>query len=183
MPRTPRDIETELLVLDAQSGKEQALRLLIERHHPPLLAYATRCAGSRDLAADALQDAWIHIVGGLHRLRDPAAFRAWAYRVVTRRCADRVRSAQRARRDAEHRPAPDATTSAHEPDALRAALDALPHDLALTVRLFYAEGFPVRAIARILDIPPNTVKSRLASARKKLAQAIEQEPAVSGEHQ
>ena len=52
MPRTPRDIETELLVLAAQGGCEQSLRLLIERHNAPLLAYANRCAGSRDLASD-----------------------------------------------------------------------------------------------------------------------------------
>ena len=179
MPRTPRDIETELLVLAAQSGCEKSLRLLIERCHLPLLNYATSCAGSRDIASDALQDAWVHIVSGLHKLRDPAAFRAWAYRVVTRRCADRVRAQQRHRRPAlgsppEPPPAADADTA----DALRSAIDALPRDLALTVRLYYAEGFPVRAVARILEIPENTVKSRLAGARAKLAAALEHEGAI-----
>ncbi len=182
MPRTPADIETELLVLDAQAGSERSLRLLIERHHPPLLAYATRCAGSRDLGAEALQDAWVQIVSGLRRLRDPAAFRAWAYRVVTRRCADRVRTAQRHRRDAGRTaPEPHERPADDDLDAMRAALDALPHELALTVRLYYAEGFAVSAIGRILDIPANTVKSRLASARTKLAQATEPATALQGD--
>jgi len=182
MPRTPADIETELLVLDAQAGSEGALRLLIERHHPPLLAYATRCAGSRDVGAEAVQDAWVQIVSGLRRLRDPAAFRAWAYRVVTRRCADRVRTAQRHRRDAGRAaPQPTQPPPAADLDAMRAALDALPQELALTVRLYYAEGFGVSAIGRILDIPANTVKSRLASARKKLAEAHDPTPALEGD--
>jgi len=179
MPRTPRDIETELLVLAAQGGCEKSLRLLIERHHQPLLTYAIACADSHDLGADALQDAWVQIVSGLRRLRDPASFRAWAYRVVTRRCADRVRAQQRYRRDPERPPPrPRPAADADAADALRSAIDALPRDLALTVRLYYAEGFPVRAVARILDIPENTVKSRLASARQKLAAAIEPEGAT-----
>jgi len=172
MGRTPREIETELLVLGAQAGDEGAMRALVERFEGRFLGYAARCAGSRELGAEAAQDAWAQIARGIGRLEDPAAFRAWAYRVITRRCADRVRRAQRARRDAAYeapaRDAPDGETV----DGLRAAIAALPVEQALAVRLYYGEGFGVKAVGAILGVPTNTVKSRLASARARLARAL-----------
>ena len=183
MPRTPDDIQTELLVLDAQSGDQDAMRRLIERHHATLTSYAMHCAGSRELGAEAAQDAWIKIITGLHRLRDPAAFRAFAYRIVTRRCVDRVRAARRSRgqlRRGDHHTEPEEDRS-DELSRLRSALRRLPVDQALTVRLFYADGFGVAEIGSILGIPPNTVKSRLASARRRLGVAIDH-TAREGEH-
>lgn len=172
MPRTPRDITTELLVLGAQDGDRESFQRLFHLHNPPLSAYARRCAGSPDLAADAVQDAWVHIVSGIRKLRDPAAFRAWSYRIVTRRCADRMRSASRERAHTGARPAPTPHEPHSETDAVSAAIEQLPSSLALTVRLFYADSFTTREIARILDIEPNTVKSRLAGARRRIAEAI-----------
>lgn len=172
MPRTPRDITTELLVLEAQDGDRDSLRKLFLLHNPPLSAYALRCAGAPDLAADAVQDAWVHIVAGIRKLRDPAAFRAWSYRIVTRRCADRVRSSCREREHTANTLAPEPREPATETEAVRAALEALPPEQALTVRLFYADGFSVRQIAQILEINPNTVKSRLAGARRRIGEAI-----------
>jgi len=172
MRRTPREIETELLVLGAQAGDEGAMRGLVERFEGAFLGYAARCAGSRELGAEAVQDAWAQIARGIRRLEDPAAFRAWAYRVITRRCADRVRRAQRARRDAAYeRPEPN-ETDAEAADGVRAAIAALPAEQALAVRLYYGEGFGVKATGAILGVPTNTVKSRLASARARLARTL-----------
>ena len=58
-----------------------------------------------------MQAGWADIVRGLPRLDDAHAFPAWAYRIITRRCAGRIRSNQRQR-------------------ALAAALAAEPHGQA-----------------------------------------------------
>jgi len=182
MERTPRDIETELLVLEAQDGDRDSLQKLFLLHNPPLSAYALRCTGSPDLAADAVQDAWVHIVTGIRKLRDPAAFRTWSYRIVTRRCADRMRSASRERKHTAAKPTPEPTQPPTETETVRAAIDALPPAFALAVRLYYADGFSIREIAQIVETEPNTVKSRLAGARKRIATAIETDPAKGAHH-
>ena len=48
------------------------------------------------------------------------------------------------------------------------AVLALPEDYKLPVYLFYYEGYPTAEIARMLDVAPATVRSRLNRARKKL---------------
>ena len=176
MPRTPRDITTELLVLGAQDGDRDSFQRLFLLHNPPLSAYALRCAGSPDLAAEAVQDAWVHIFAGIRKLRDPAAFRTWSYRIVTRRCADRLRTASRERIQTARHHSPTRSQPHPQTDAVSAAIEALPPDLALTLRLYYADGFGTHHIARILDIEQNTVKSRLAAARRRVAEALEPAP-------
>ncbi len=57
---------------------------------------------------------------------------------------------------------------------MNAALNQLPPELNQVVRLFYLEGFHVKDIAEVVDIPLGTVKSRLFSARQHLKDYLEE---------
>src|SRR5262245_7549520 len=92
-----QEVLTELLVLRAQAGRRDAVGLLVRAWHDRLWRYARRQTGSDDAANDVLQDAWTDIARGLPRLDDPARFGAWAYRIVSRRCALWIRKQQRRR--------------------------------------------------------------------------------------
>lgn len=48
------------------------------------------------------------------------------------------------------------------------ALSVLNENYRLIVTLYYAQGFKSKEIAKILDIPDNTVRTRLARARAQL---------------
>lgn len=48
------------------------------------------------------------------------------------------------------------------------AINSLEDELRIVTTLFYFEDIPQKAIARILDIPEGTVKSRLSRARSRL---------------
>jgi len=52
------------------------------------------------------------------------------------------------------------------------AIDALPEKLRIVVVLGAIEGHDIRAMARLLDLPEGTVKSRLYLARKGLAESL-----------
>ena len=86
MTRDAERIYDEYLVAAATTGDRAAASRLVARWQPRLLRHAWRVGGDADLAKDAVQDAWIEILRGLARLDDVAAFPAWAYRIVTRRC-------------------------------------------------------------------------------------------------
>jgi len=182
MRRTHEDIQDELLVLHCQDGDAKALETLIARWQPRLARLAWRLTGEREAARDVVQDGWMAIVRGLKRLDDPARFGTWAYRIVSHKCADWVRR-RSVRRNAvvPWRESPEGLSGALSDDAepeddvsrLRAALSQLPQEQQGVLSLHYLDGMSVREIARVLDVPAGTVKSRLFHARDALKQAFE----------
>lgn len=185
MARSREDILDEWLVLRIQEGDTEALREIVSRWNPRLWRHACHLIGQTDGAADALQDAWLAIVRGLPRLRDPAVFRSWAYRIVSRRCADWIRRRQRDRAvteraipDPSDAPAPVFDPEADRDDmtALRQAIRELTVDHRLVLSLHYLDGLSVREIACALDMPQGTVKSRLHNARNFLRETLERMP-------
>jgi len=167
-------IADELLVLGCQEGDAEAFRALVGRWQEPLWRHAFRLTGRDDAAWDVLQDAWVDMARGIHRLRAPGSFRRWAYTIVTRRAADWV-SAQRddptLRLDETVSVPRAAPSSAVE--ALRAALLRLPRQSCALLSLRYVDEFELREIAEILGVPEGTVKSRLHHARAALREIIE----------
>ncbi len=89
------------LVASVRVADRKAFELLVERWDPKLRAHARRLLGDQEQAREAVQDAWVEIVRGLNSLRDDAAFPAWAYRIVSRRCARLIAGAQRRRQTAD----------------------------------------------------------------------------------
>jgi len=179
MRRTQEDIQDELLVLQCQDGDREALKLLITRWQPRLTRLAWRLTGEREASRDVVQEAWLAIVRGLRRLHDPATFRTWAYRIVRNKCADWMRRRVTQRRataqlQAETSAASDEPAGpSDEIDRLRAAMATLPADQHTVLTLHYSDELSVADIARVLDIPAGTVKSRLFHARQRLKEVLE----------
>ena len=183
----PKQILTELLVLEAQGGSESAFRRLHELWRRDLHRLAM-VRVERPVAADEVQaEVWLDIARGLHRLEDPARFPAWAFRIVERRGTDWVRRRARERRHEAAVanetdllvPAPTAGPASEPADEilrLRAAIARLPVEQRELLQLFYELGRSVAEIAEIQRIAPGTVKSRLFSVRENLKQKLERKP-------
>lgn len=178
MTRKPKWVFSEYLVIAAQGGDRDALARLVALWQPDLLRHAARLTDDADGAGDALQEAWLDIVRGLARLRSPAVFPAWAYRIVTRKCAAQIRGRQAVRRTAAAltaEPGERATDGAGDAEraadlaAIRLAMAGLPPDQRIALALHHQDGFTVAEIAVALAVPEGTVKTRLMHARRKLA--------------
>lgn len=164
----------QLLVIEAGAGDQEAWRVLIERWHPLLIRRAIRLTGDPHAAADAAQETWLSVARGLRGLRDPARFAPWIYRILARRCADRVsRDVRRPDRTADVSgvagPEPDDTDQQRR---LQDAIGGLSGEQRLLLSMRYADGVPIRVIAEILGIAQGTVKSRLFTAREVLRHAL-----------
>ena len=176
MVREAARILDEYLLVSARAGDRGAFELLARRWQKKLLAHAWRLLGDRESARDAVQEGWLEIVRGLGRLQDERAFPAWAYRIVSRRCARQIGSAARPRRlaaamEPETREEAAAGASADH-DRLRAAISALPQDQRAAIALYHFEELSVAEVAVALDVPAGTVKTRLMHARRKLRAAL-----------
>jgi len=166
----------EFLLASARAGDRQAFERLAARWHKKLLAHARRLLGDAEAAREVVQDGWVEIVRGLPRLRDERAFPAWAYRIVSRRCARQIGAVVRQRRlEAELEPTEDEAPPAGQAldhDRLRSAIRALPEDQRAAIALFHFEELSVAEVAVALDVPAGTVKTRLMHARRKLRAAL-----------
>jgi RNA polymerase sigma factor (sigma-70 family) len=180
MGRNALRVLDEYLVAAARTGDRKAFAALAGRWHGKLVAHAWRLTGDPEIARDAAQGAWIEIVRGLSRLQDESAFPAWAYRIVSRRCAKQVGEAVRRRdlaADLAAQPEPEANDLG-DPMAtrrLRAAMALLPPEQRSALALFHLEEMSVAEVAVALDVPLGTVKTRLLHARRKLREALEGE--------
>ena len=132
----------------------------------------------RQDAEDVAQEAFAKAYRSFNQLRDRDRFRAWLMRMTWRLAIDRWRSDRRrsVREQAVESPAApsteDVALSRERAELLWQAIDALPEKLRIVVVLGAIEGHDIRAMARLLDLPEGTVKSRLYLARKGLAESL-----------
>lgn len=135
----------------------------------------------REDAEDVAQDAFLRAHRAFESLRDRERFRAWLVRTAFRLALDRLRGEKRRtrREDAAALEAPVQAESVEDAAAraeLRAhvgeAVDALPEKLRIVTVLAAIQEHDVASVARLLELPEGTVKSRLHLARKALAEKL-----------
>lgn len=161
---------------DSQS---EVLRALHDEHAPALWRYVVWLCGDRQLAEDIVQEtllrAWRRPVA---LERDGASARAWLFTVARNLVIDEFRSAH-ARHESAAAVVPDRISADHTDSVLDAWLvsDALaqlsPEHRAVVVHAYY-RGLSVAAIARILEIPEGTVKSRLHYALRAMRLGLQE---------
>ncbi len=164
--------EEDLLVLAAQDGNHKAFHMIFQQYQKPLLRYAFKVCGDKEISQDAVQEAWIKFAGTIRKLDDPRALRSWLYKLVHWRIVDLVRAEHNHRKseqvfeDEKHDCAIEETQTRNE--SLNIAIDCLPSIEKQVIHLFYLHELKVNEIAMVLRIPAGTVKSRLNRARKML---------------
>ncbi len=172
----------EELVAAATSGDRTALDQLLRRHHDRIVAVCRQLCRDRSDAEDAAQESLIAIVRGLDRFDGRSRFSTWAYRVTTNCCLDELRRRRRRPEpvDADGRPEPISTGPDPADEAARtdrratigAAVAQLPEEFRAPLVLRDVADLDYASIAEILDIPPGTVRSRIARARDRLARTL-----------
>jgi RNA polymerase sigma-70 factor (ECF subfamily) len=181
-----QEIEDALLLLRSQHGDADAFTRFVLRWQDRLRAHALRLVQNHAAADDIVQETWMAVLKGLGRLSDVEAYRAWMYRILSRKAADWIRSCQR-RRLPGRRFAADGVPSYGEVErvdrieCLEDAIGRLSAPLRQVVLLHYVEEFSVEEIAGVLGIPRGTVKSRLHNARKQLRALMEEQDNAKAE--
>ena len=176
MRQNPADtFDESWLVLRAQMGDREAMERLLERLAPPLTRFIGRI--SPPLRDDVTQDVLWTIVRKIRWLEDPAALRPWAYRIAAREAWKQLRHERRHSAGVSEEvldglPAPDPVELPPAADDLRRHLARVSPASRLVLVLHYLEELTLDRVAVVLEIPPGTVKSRLAYGLKQLRQAM-----------
>lgn len=168
----------ELLVVRCQLGEREAFRELVRVWHAPLWCYVRGMVGSPHLADDLAQEAWVAVLRGLPKLRQPERFAPWLFTIARRAVTDHLRRAYRA---SETSVEEAGTVAVDDGDSLscvltrmqvEAGLNGLPLLEREVLILFHLQDLPLAACAEVLGVPPGTVKSRLHRARRMLRSVL-----------
>lgn len=176
------------LVEQALAGRPEAFASLVDRYRGMLCGIAYCYLGNGDDAQDVAQEVFVYAYVHLRELREAGKLGAWLRRIALSRCADRLRRPDHPVVGLDQLPEVAAlqrgmsgqqTAAVHEPwDQLatrivvRNALGRLPEKTRLVVSLCYLGGYSHAEIADRLEVPLNTVRSRLQQAKRQLRAEI-----------
>lgn len=182
-PTAPSGDPTDAQLLSiARGGEVAAVGALVERHRAGMHAVALSVLGNRPDTEDAVQEASLIALRHIADVRQPESVGAWLRMVVRNVCRSRLRAAP------PTTPLPDLAVPAAETDPEKVverhwtrdwiwqAVDELSPALRMTVMLrhFSPRTPSYEQIAALCGVPVGTVRSRLAEARRKLAEAMAQ---------
>lgn len=158
-------------------GDETALEELYRAFAPAVLAFVLGRVESREVAEEVAGDTWLGCWRSAAAFRGDSRVLTWLLGIAKRQAYVRTRRARLAECTLDDslemlvddaRNPSDLALEAAGMEELLAALDALPPELAETVRLAWLHELPYAEIAAVMDVPTGTVKSRVSRARRLL---------------
>jgi RNA polymerase sigma-70 factor, ECF subfamily len=186
--------EDDLLIARCRSGNMVAFGQLVEKYQDRLFNAVLRMVGNQDDALELTQEAFFRAIKGLKKFRGKAGFYTWLFRIgmnlslnhrkrsqtvrfasihstseVMGTQADGLLAAVGGRQ--ENSPIRQAQVNEDYQRLLRAMEELEPHARAVVV-LRDIEELSYEQIAKILEVPIGTVKSRLARARALLRRQL-----------
>ena len=173
----------------SQDAFEAELQPILDKSY----AVAYRLTGNRDDAQDLVQDAAIQAFRAFDSYQSGTNFKAWFTRILVNRFLNLRRAAQRRPQTVSIDEAEDfflyqqaknrkmlgrgsdpaaALTAKIDRQLISDALLELPPEFRAVATLYLIESYSYEEIARLLDVPIGTVRSRLHRGRKLLQQSL-----------
>ena len=184
-----RDIDREL-VARAQRGDKRAFELLVEKYQRKLGRLLSRFIRDPSEVEDVTQEAFIKAYRALPAFRGDSAFYTWLYRIgintaknylmaMGRRAPTSTEvEAEEAEGFEEGEQLRDINTpesvllSNEIASTVNRTIEELPEELRTAIQLREIEGMSYEDIAKVMDCPIGTVRSRIFRAREAIAEQL-----------
>jgi RNA polymerase sigma-70 factor (ECF subfamily) len=151
-----------------------AIEAIYRSHLPEFRRAAAAIAGDRELACDAVQDAFGHAVRQRAGFRGEGSLKGWLWRIVVNTTLSQTRARKPTTPLADD---PSASANGHTEAAterVRSALALLPERQRLILFLHYYADLDYATIAEALDIRSGTVGATLHTARASMRRLLEE---------
>lgn len=174
-----KDDSDEALMLSYAKGDATAFEALYTRYRTPLYRYFMRHVSDPTTANDLYQGCWEKVIAARKRYRDKSPFRAWLFRIAHNHLVDHYRGRRESTPlppDLED-PNPDRPAKTMDEDArlrrFRSAIATLPRDQRDAFLLRMESGLSLEQLAVATGVTPETAKSRLRYATRKLKEVLQ----------
>lgn len=188
---TPLELPDELLVIEAILGNLEAFEQLVVRYRPAVVRLARTIVGS-EYAEDVAQESLLLAFKALPSIEEPRKFAPWLS-AITRHRAVRFSKNETAHankrvplddallekieglaKPSAYKPLTDQALADTERDeVMLKALDSLPDDYAMPLRLHFLDDMPLKRISAFMGVPLSTVKWRIHHGKKLLRAKLE----------
>ena len=177
----------EQLVPACRGGDKGAYAALVRTHARSVFAICLGMLGNVHDAEDAAQETFVRAFSRLPELRAAAQFRPWTARIARNLCLDLLRRRKRGSQALAMRAAaePNPGNRAEPQDArllreeerrrLEGALARLPEKYRVPLMLYYFDGHSTGNVAKMLDLDPAGVLTRLSRARRELRRMLQEQ--------
>lgn len=181
-----REID-QLLVERAQKGEKRAFELLFAKYQRKLGRLLSRFIRDAAEVEDVTQEAFIKAYRALPSFRGESAFYTWLYRIgintaknylvaqgrraptSTEFDADEAETFEDGEQLRDNTTPESVFVSKQIGETVNSAMEALPEELKTAIVLREIEGLSYEEIAKIMDCPIGTVRSRIFRAREAVA--------------
>lgn len=165
------------IVKRARNGETQALEQLIHMYEIKLYKTARTILDCDDDIDEAVQQTIILVYKNINQLKNEKSFGAWMFKILVNKCKD-IWNQNSNRNNKildldENQDIP--SIEKEDYSFVNDALNKLTDEYKEVTILYYYDGFSVKEISKILNLPQGTIKSRLSRARKKLEKIIGKE--------
>lgn len=165
------------LVVKAKQGDQRAFVTLTATDYPRLFRLAFGILRDHQAAEDATQQAYLDIWRSIRRLREPAKFEGWSYRVLVHACYAEAKRRPKWIPETEiptvgDPRAADDFTAVLDRDELERGFRHLTVDHRVVIVMHYLLDMTLPQVAEVLDIPLGTVSSRLDRAMRSMRAAL-----------
>ena len=180
----------QLLVERAQRGDKRAFELLVEKYQRKLARLLSRLIRDPGEVEDVTQEAFIKAYRALPSFRGDSAFYTWLYRIGINTAKNYLvamgrrapTSTEVEAEEAEGHEGGELLRDINTPESLlltkeigqtvNLAIEALPEELRSAIQLRELEGMSYEEIAKLMDCPIGTVRSRIFRAREAIAERL-----------
>jgi RNA polymerase sigma-70 factor, ECF subfamily len=178
---TESESPDELLVIGAILGNLEAFEQLVLRYRPAVVRLARSIVGNDD-AEDVAQDALLLAFKALPGIEEPRKFAAWLSAITRHRALRFTKSetTHLSKRVALDEALLEKIEALAQPlaekerdEQMIKALDSLPADYAMPLRLHFLDDMPLKRIGAFMGIPLSTVKWRIHHGKKLLRAKLE----------
>jgi RNA polymerase sigma-70 factor (ECF subfamily) len=173
------------LVLRVQQGDKDAFDVLVSKYQHRVTQLVGRFVRDQTEAQDVAQEAFIKAYRALPNFRGDSAFFTWLYRIAintaknylvarSRRPSDIQSDIQEAEQfegaqNLREYDTPEQLAIGDEVvDMIYSAIDSLPDELQIAITLREFEGLSYSEIAKTMQCPVGTVRSRIFRAREAI---------------
>lgn len=174
------------LVRRSKEGDEEAFGILVNKYKTKVYHLAYSLSHDAQAADDLAQEVFIKAYYALDKFREKAEFGTWIYRITVNHCRDFLRKRNRMTQISleniigkisahvdETLPEEKEQEEAQRRNVVHTAIQTLPDKYKVILSLRDIQDFSYSEIAKILDLSPGTVDSRLHRARKMLRKKLE----------
>lgn len=164
------------VIKQCQQGNKDAFNELITFYYPFILKFLVKLINNEDLAKDVLQETFLKLIKNIdkYEIKGKASFSTYLITIAKNCYLDYIKKNKNYNDVIDIESVSDSNYFVDEIikktdlDIVLSKIEHLPTEQRIAMKLKYLEGYTLKEIADLQKTKPETIKSRLHEAKKKL---------------